>query len=134
MKRRFSAQATWRFGGFYSGSLDQFLLVGSWHPSGLLSIDFNGERDIGKLEEGHFTATLVGVKANLNLSPHLQASSFIQYDTTGAVVGTNTRLRWTYRPSGDLFVIYNHNVRETDTAWRFDSNQFLVKLQYAFRY
>jgi hypothetical protein len=134
LKRRFSAQATWRFGGFYSGSLDQFLLVGAWHPSGLVSIDFTGERDLGRLPEGHFAATLTGVRVNLNLSSHLQASSFIQYDTTEDSVGTNTRLRWTYAPAGDLFVVYNHNLRSVDDRWRLDSNQLLVKLQYSFRY
>ena len=40
-KRKLSAQATWRFGPFYDGSLDQYILVGTWHPSGLLSIDFS---------------------------------------------------------------------------------------------
>ena len=35
---------------------------------------------------------------------------------------------------GDLFVIYNHNVRELADRWPLDSNQLLVKLQYAFRY
>jgi hypothetical protein len=29
-------------------------------------------------------------------------------------LGTNTRLRWTFHPRGDLFVIYNHNVRELE--------------------
>jgi hypothetical protein len=134
LKRRFSAQATWRFGGFYSGSLDQFLLVGAWHPSGLLSIDFTGERDLGRLPEGRFAATLTGVRLNLNLTAHLQASSFIQYDTTGESVGTNTRLRWTYAPAGDLFVVYNHNLHSVDDRWHLDSNQLLVKLQYSFRY
>jgi hypothetical protein len=134
LKRRFSAQATWRFGGFYSGTLDQFLLVGAWHPSGLLSIEFSGERDRGRLAEGHFAATLTGVRLNLNLSSHLQAGSFIQYDTTGESVGTNTRLRWTYAPAGDLFVVYNHNLRSVDDRWGLDSNQLLVKLQYSFRY
>jgi len=133
-KRRFSAQATWRFGGFYSGSLDQFLLVGSWHPSGLISVDFSGERDLGRLKEGSFTETLAGVRLNLNVSPHLQASSFVQYDTTSASLGTNSRLRWTLTPVSDLFVIYNHNVRDVADRWRFDSNQFLVKFQYALRY
>jgi hypothetical protein len=133
-KRRFSAQATWRFGGFYSGTLDQFLLVGSWNPSGLISVDFSGERDIGKLKEGHFTETLFGIKPTLNISSHLSASSFIQYDTSSASLGTNSRLRWTVTPVAELFVVYNHNVRDLDTHWRFDSNQFLLKFQYAFRY
>jgi hypothetical protein len=46
----------------------------------------------------------------------------------------NTRLRWTFRPEADLFVVYNHNVRSMLDRWQLDSNQLLVKLQYAFRY
>ena len=134
LKRKLSAQATWRFGGFYTGTLDQFLLVGSWHPSGLLSIDFSGERDLGRLKEGNFTATLIGLNNHLNVSPHLQINSFLQYDTSSASIGTNSRLRWTFTPAADLFVIYNHNVRDFENiGWRLDSNQFLVKVQYALR-
>jgi hypothetical protein len=133
-KRLFSAQATWRFGGFYNGTLDQFLLIGSWHPSGLISVDFSGERDIGNLKEGAFTETLFGIKPTFNISSHLTASSFIQYDTASASLGTNTRLRWTVTPVAELFVVYNHNVRDLEAHWRFDSNQFLLKFQYAFRY
>ena len=36
--------------------------------------------------------------------------------------------------AADLFLIYNHNVRDIDDRWRLDSNQLLVKFQYAFRY
>jgi hypothetical protein len=134
VKRKLSAQATWRFGGFYSGTLDQLLLVGTWHPSGLLSIDFSGEHDIGRLKQGAFTTTLVGVNSHLNISPHLQINSFVQYDTSSASVGTNSRLRWTFTPAADLFVIYNHNLRDLENlGWRRDSNQLLVKIQYALR-
>ena len=28
--------------------------------------------------------------------------------------GTNTRLRWTFNPLGELFVVYNHNLRTRD--------------------
>ena len=33
----------------------------------------------------------------------------------------------------ELFVIYNHNVRDLLDRWAFASNQFLAKFQYAFR-
>jgi hypothetical protein len=46
----------------------------------------------------------------------------------------NNRLRWTFRPVGDLFVVYNHNVRDILDRWQLESNQLLVKLQYALRY
>jgi hypothetical protein len=46
----------------------------------------------------------------------------------------NSCLRWTFNPVGDLFIVYNHNVREQLDRWQLDSNQLLIKLQYAVRY
>jgi len=37
------------------------------------------------------------------------------------------------RKTGDLFVIYNHNLREIQDRFSRDSNELLVKVQYAFR-
>jgi hypothetical protein len=132
-KRKLSGQATWWFGGFYSGTLDQIELEASWTPSPLVTLLVNAERDIGRLEQGDFDLTLVGTKLRLNLSPNLLLDSFIQYDTEERSFGTNTRLRWTFDPRGDLFVIYNHNLREIQDRWRRDANELLVKLQYTFR-
>ena len=58
----------------------------------------------------------------------------VQYDTESESVGTNTRLRWTFRSVADLFIVYNHNVRSILDRWQLASNQFLVKVQYALRY
>jgi uncharacterized protein DUF5916 len=133
-KRKFSGQATWWFGGFYDGTLDQVILTGSWNPSPLVTIGLSAERNTGHLIAGAFTQTLTGVRTTFNFSSDLQVNSFIQYDTDSRTIGSNTRLRWTFNPSGDLFVIYNHNVRDLNDRWSFDSNQLLVKLQYAIRY
>jgi hypothetical protein len=133
-KRALSGQATWWFGTFYDGTLDQIILTASWNPSPLLTVSFTGERDIGRLREGRFEQTLVGTRLKINVSPDLQVSSLVQYDTESRSIGTNTRLRWTFRPVGDLFVIYNHNLRGISDRWRLDSNQLLVKIQYSFRY
>ena len=37
------------------------------------------------------------------------------------------------RPRGDLFVIYNHNLREIEDRWRHDASELLVKLPITFR-
>jgi len=55
----------------------------------------------------------------------------VQYDTESESVGTKTRLRWTFRPVADLFIVYHHNVRSILDRWQLDSIQFLVKLEYA---
>jgi hypothetical protein len=138
-KRRLSAQATWWFGQFYDGWLDQYQLTGAWKPSPLVIVELDGEHDVGRMPEGNFTRDLVGTRLRLNFSPDLQLTSFLQYDNESDSFGTNTRLRWTFDPLGDLFVVYNHNLRTRDplTLRRelvFASNELLVKVQYAFRY
>ncbi len=138
-KRRLSAQATWWFGEFYDGRLDQYELTAAWKPSAFLIAELTGEHDVGKMPEGDFTQDLVGTRIRLNFSPDLQLTSFQQYDTESRSFGTNSRLRWTFNPLGDLFVVYNHNLRTRDPVTlrrelAFASNQLLVKMQYAFRY
>jgi hypothetical protein len=132
-KRRLYGLVTWWFGGFYDGDLHQIIWTGAWNPTPLLTVEFSGERNIGHLASGDFTQTLVGNRLRLNLSPDLSIASYIQYDTESRSVGTNTRLRWTFRPVAELFVVYNHNVQSTLDRWQLESNQLLVKLQYAWR-
>ena len=138
-KRRFSGQATWWFGSFYTGRLNEMDVTASWNPTPLIAVEFTGEHTVGRLREGAFTQDLIGTRLRVNVSSDLQATSFVQYDTESRTVGTNTRLRWTFLPAGELFLVYNHNLRTEDalTGARrvtFDSNQLLVKLQYALRY
>lgn len=133
-KRRLYSQLTWWFGDFYNGDLNQIVWTGAWNPTPLVTVEFSGERNIGRLETGDFTQTLVGTRLRVNLSPDLSIASYAQYDTDSVSVGVNTRLRWTFTPAADLFVVYNHNVRSLLERWQLDSNQLLVKLQYAFRF
>ena len=145
-KRKLSGQLTWWFGDFYTGKLDELSLTASWKPSPLFIVELNGTRNSGRLAEGDFTQEVVGTRFRVNFSPDLQLNSYLQYDNESDTFGTNTRLRWTFSPSGDLFVVYNHNVARDIAAgdvpgtpidrrrWGFLSNELLVKLQYAFRY
>ena len=132
-KRRFYTQLTWYFGGFYDGQLGQYIWSGTWNPTPLVTVELSGEHDRGRLPAGRFTQTVAGTRLRINLSPDLSIATYVQYDTTSESVGTNTRLRWTLLPVADLFVVYNHNVRSLLDRWQLDSNQLLVKLQYAWR-
>ncbi len=132
-KRRLYTQLAWWFGGFYNGDLDQILWTGAWNPTPLLTVELTGERDIGRLPSGRFRQTLVGTRLRVNISPDLSLASYVQYDTDSKSIGTNTRLRWTFLPVADLFIVYNHNIRSLLDRWQLDSNQLVVKLQYAWR-
>ena len=104
-----------------------------WNPAPLVTLEFNTERNIGRVRSGRFTQQLVGTRLRMNFSPDLSIASYAQYDTDTDSVGVNTRLRWTFLPVADLFVVYNHNVRSLVDRWQLDSNQLLVKLQYTWR-
>ena len=134
-KRPVSGQATWWFGTFYTGTLDQIELYVSFRFTSNLIFDLNYEKNIVNLAEGSFQQDLVGGRLQLNFSPNLTISSFIQYDTESNSIGTNNRMRWTITPLIDLYVVYNHNINKIERdRWQFDSNQFILKLSYGIWY
>jgi hypothetical protein len=133
-KRKVSGQVSWWFGSFYDGLLDQIELEVNINPAPIATIELGMERNMARLEAGDFTQQLWGGRLRLNFSPDLELSSFVQYDNESREIGANTRLRWTFRPLGDVFVVYNHNVVDQLDRWELDSNQLIVKVQYAFRF
>lgn len=117
-------------------------------------MELSATRNAGRLPQGTFTQQLIGTRVRMNVSPDLPFNSYVQYDNASDTFGSNTRLRWTFSPLGDLFVVYNHNLRHdidpttgvpatgliadptqrTLTRWGLASSQLIVKLQYVFRY
>jgi len=133
-KRPLSGQLTWRFGDFFTGTLNQIEITSFWTPTHLFAFELSAEIDSGHLPEGKFTERLFQGRIRMNFSPDLELSSFIQYDNGSNVLASNTRLRWTFRPVGDLFVVYNHAVRDRpEDRLRFESNEMIVKVGYEVR-
>lgn len=93
------------------------------------------EHHSAQLPGGNFIQRLYSGRVQVNVSADLQLASFVQYDNESRSLGTNTRMRWTFNPLGELFVVFNHNmVRNLNDRFAFDSNQLLVKAQYAYRF
>jgi len=133
-KRAVSGQLTWWLGSFYDGSLDQYEGTLRIKPSELVFFELTGTRNVGSLSAGDFVQNVVGVRAVLNWSSDLQLTSFVQYDDESDQIGTNTRLRWTFDPLGELFLVYNYNVVDRLDRWALDSTQLMAKVQYALRW
>lgn len=134
-KRVLNGEINWWFGDFFTGSLHQIELSTNWNPVPLFNFSLSSEFNIGRLPEGNFNENFFQGRLQLNFSPDLTLSSFIQFDNDSDILGTNTRIRWTFLPAGDIFVVYNHNVRNrSERGFRFVSNELLVKAQYEFRY
>jgi hypothetical protein len=134
-KRAISGLVAFSYGDFYQGTLNTFELKVVVKPSSSFAFELSQERNTVKLPQGNFTTELVAGRIEFKYSPDFQISSFLQYDNESRNFGTNTRLRWTFNPLGDVFVVFNHNMlRHDNNRLAFESNQLLVKVQYAFRF
>ncbi len=134
-KRPVSGEVGYWFGTFYSGTLYKLELETSLRFTNNIILELNYEKNIVDLKEGAFQQDLFGGRIQLNFSPNLQLSSFIQYDNDSNLFGTNTRMRWTITPLTDLYVVYNHSINKiTEDRWQFESNQLIVKLSYGLWY
>jgi hypothetical protein len=137
-KRKVTGQIAHEFGHFYDGYLKTIEGSVAFKPLPELTVELTGERNSGALPSGDFTQYLFGGRVEVKPSADFQVGSFVQYDNESRSLGSNTRLRWTFNPLGDVFVVYNHNMQRTTLgtreSFKFDSNQLLVKVQYALRF
>ena len=86
-KRRLNGQATWWFGSFYDGNLDELELQLNWNPNALIGFEFSGVRNIARLPWGDFDQTLAGLRVRFNVTSDLQLNSYLQYDTESRTLG-----------------------------------------------
>ncbi|HVH09187.1 MAG TPA: carbohydrate binding family 9 domain-containing protein [Gemmatimonadales bacterium] len=141
-KRRISWWLTYLGGGFYNGHIDEYIGTMAIKPSPLVIVELSGERDQGWVVPGStasrtpFVLERYGTRLRVATSPDFEVNAFTQYDNSSRQLGTDLRVRWTFRPSGDFFLTYTHNVAVPlgGQPWSFDSNRLATKLQYTFRY
>jgi hypothetical protein len=130
-KRAINGKAGYKFGGFYGGNLDQLELQLNWRVMSFLILEFMYENNIGNIPAGEFKKELFAARTAVNISSDLNISLFVQYDNESNSVGSYSRLRWTFAPLGDLYIVYKHNIQpDLADRWQQDQNQLMVKLTY----
>jgi hypothetical protein len=106
-QRKISGRATYQFGGFFGGARNEWSYRGRIETTPKLSLEPNLSVNRVDLPESDFTATLLGGRATLNLSPRMSFSALVQYASFESELLTNLRFRWEYQPGSDFFVVYN---------------------------
>jgi hypothetical protein len=131
-KRVINGEAGWIFGGFYGGSLNQIQLQLNLRLSSFLILECMYENNIARIPAGNFNKELLAFRTVFNISSDLNISSYIQYDNESGSVGSYSRLRWTFAPLGDLYVVFKHNIQQAfpEREWQYDASQLTLKLSY----
>jgi hypothetical protein len=132
-KRKLAAKASWWFGGYYDGHLNQIQLQATWRPSHHFNLALEGETNFVRVSSGDADILLARARLDVFLTPNFQILNYVQYDNLSDSIGVNCRLRYTYRSLLDIFLVFNHNWLQIDNLYRTDLNQFLLKVQYSWR-
>jgi len=100
------------WGAYYTGDLKTATAAVEYRPNQHLDLALNETHNSFRLPQGNFDIDLAGLQVGYAFTRFLNATTFIQADTAQTqAVSANFRVRWTFRPDSDLYVIYNTGTR-----------------------
>ncbi len=108
-RRRISADVEYSRGGFWNGDRQVAELGLDFRPRPGIQIGGELEHNEVTLPQGAFTANLMRLSGDWDISPWASVTGNIQYDDVSEVVGLFARTRWILQPGNELFVVLTHN-------------------------
>jgi len=97
-----------RFGTYYNGTLNEARIRGNYRPTAKISLAAVETWDRFRLGGQLYNVHIGSLNSSYSFSRFLTSSALVQVNTIEKnPVSVNFRLRYTYRPDSDLFVIYN---------------------------
>ena len=110
--RRLTYTAAFQAGDYYTGTLKTATLTAQYRPNPHLALAVNNTLNVFRLPQGNFNIELAGLQVSYAFSRFVNLTTFLQADTAQAhAASANVRLRYTFRPDSDLYVIYNLGTR-----------------------
>lgn len=102
-----SPQVEW--GDFYSGQRLRLSMTANYRAAPGQMFTFTNEWNRVSLAEGEFDTRLYRVIAETQFDPRIALVNNVQYDSQSAVIGWQSRFRWTVTPGNDFYFVYIHN-------------------------
>ncbi|MDH3691954.1 MAG: carbohydrate binding family 9 domain-containing protein [Gammaproteobacteria bacterium] len=133
-QRKFRVQLDVRSGGFFAG--DQLRTDGqfTWRPSKHYSVTARYARQDIDLPEGSFITRLITLQNEIAFSSKWAWVTLAQFDNISNNLGIHSRLHWIPTEGREMFVVLNHNFVDEDNDFRSTNSEFVVKLNYTFRF
>lgn len=97
----------------------------------VVSAESGWDRNRVELPAGSFTTNLFRERLQVNLTPDLSTSAFVQFSDAAELLAANLRLGWTYRPGADVFLVLNQRWDAPSLGLRtVRDRQAILKLTY----
>lgn len=133
---RFTFTAFEQWGNYYTGTLNSATVTAQYRPNPHVALAVNNTLNSFRLPQGNFDIELTGVQVSYAFNRFLNFTTFVQADTAETqAVSANFRMRYTFRPDSDLYVIYNIGNRFQSLAagnpMELREQKFVVKITYS---
>ena len=99
--------ARYEGGDFWTGTRNDFEFGVEWRASRHFLLETSVEVNDVNLPEGDFTVHLGRVRLDLQFTPDVTWSTFVQYDNVSESMGVNSRFSWIVQPGNELFFVVN---------------------------
>jgi hypothetical protein len=125
-----------QWGSYYTGTLNTAMMTAQYRPNAHLALAMNNTLNSFRLPQGNFEIELAGVQVSYAFNRFLNATAFVQTDTAqNQAVSANFRVRYTFRPDSDLYLIYNVGNRFQSliagNPTQLREQKFVVKVTYS---
>lgn len=132
--RPVSVDLTMEWGSFFGGSQRSYSAKLAIRPSAHVFYEFDWTVQEVRLPFGGFDARLGQITLNYALNPEFTVNTVVQYDNDSRTLGSNVRLRWTFRPGCDFYFIWGQNYAADFTHLRPTDTQLTTKAAWTFRF
>ncbi len=134
--RRVILTGTERWGGYYTGTLNETIFNAQYRPGSHLAMGLTNTLNSFRLPQGDFNVLLAGLQVSYAFNRFVNLTTFLQGNTADdQAMSANVRLRYTFRPDSDLFVIYNLGSRfqslNGQNLASLRESRFAVKMSYS---
>jgi hypothetical protein len=125
-----------RWGDYFDGERDRFLVNASWRPNRNLQIIAQYTENKIELPQGNFTTRLFSINTQIAFSATLSWANLIQYDNVSENLGINSRLHWIPEAGRQAFLVLNYGFEDFDKDNVFESTiaDLSLKFNYTFRF
>jgi Domain of unknown function (DUF5916) len=133
---RMTYTASFQWGGYYTGTLKTATLTTAYRPNPHLSLALSDTLNVFRLPQGNFNIELAGLQVSYAFTRFVNLTTFLQADTAQTqAASANVRLRYTFRPDSDLYMIYNLGTRFQNLVagnpMPIREQKFVVKVTYS---
>ena len=123
-----------RLGDYYSGTRSGYRGEINWRPSRFFTIGASYDLRELRLAEGDFDVRIISGRANISFTPDLTWNTLVQYDNISRQFGLDSRLRWTWTPGNDVFLIFNNLWDYEHGEFTRPNHEITLKVAAAFRF